>query len=146
MTQDAVEERERSPSRDKRDDSVDMDMQGNIREAASTARRTSLSIARGVRQPVAKAAAKFFRTERRRVSRTSCTGASSSAPVGTVAGTATTSSAPEAHVQALKDQLNETLSPVIKEWQQLKTQQDDLWKEMKVVSDKINQLYSGKWM
>ena len=146
-----TEGREASPARRQLVAADDLRVSTEPTSSSRGDRRTSLSIPRGVRQPVAKAAAKFFRSERRRSTRASCSGPSSAAAAATASASNSTTLAnvdlsQHALVKALKAQLSESLAPIFKHQNELKAQQDDLWKEMKVISDKINQLYSGKWM
>ena len=134
-------------------------------------RRTSLSI-RGVRQPVAKAAAKFFRERRRSAQQPPSSRAATSKSVASSSSVSTGSGGsggdaddhdrspatilpgdPDGLIRLLRKELAEAISPVLRHSHTTKKQLDevhsmmrDLWNEMTQLSNKVNQLYSGKWM
>lgn len=116
----------------------------------SPARRTSLSI-RAVKQPVAKAAAKFFR-ERRRSQQAGKIGLADG--MRHVAEDHLTMGAPSdttsAHERISTAHLNDLVASLHAKLDEQhvedKNALQDLWKEIKQISDKVNQLYSNKWM
>ena len=107
------------------------------------ARRASQGV-RGVRQPVAKAAAKFFRERR----------ASAAKRRHSAGNTPVDSKGESAVVFTLKAHMDDVLASKLREQslifkssqEQALNQLKDLWTEMQNVSNKVNQIYSGKWM
>ena len=124
------------------------------------ARRASQGV-RGVRQPVAKAAAKFFR-ERRASAAKRRHSAATVAPSSSVCdrvivsagNTPVDSKGESAVVFTLKAHMDDVLASKLREQslifkssqEQALNQLKDLWTEMQNVSNKVNQIYSGKWM